>query len=71
MFFVNVDDFLRKKGLNNPTLEVLIPNAQLYSTLLFQPCGEVIVGDYFVKNKDSDLAKLKFESFFKLAFEKK
>jgi len=69
--FVYVDDFLESKGLYNPKLEVLIPNATLYKTLLFQPCGDIAVGNYFVKNRDTEIAKLKLKSFFDLAFNKR
>jgi hypothetical protein len=65
--FEYIDEFLREKGLLNPELEILIPNATLYKALLFQPCGTIEVGDYFVKNQEHDLAVKKFMSFFDLA----
>lgn len=65
--FEYIDRFLRDKGLGNPKLEILTPDARFYKALLFQPCGTIEVGDYFVRNNDQDLTIKKFKSFFDLA----
>ena len=66
----SIDEFLQDKGLLNPKLEILIQNAIPYKALLFQPCGTIEVGNYFVRNQEHDLAVKKFRSFFDLAKEK-
>lgn len=70
MEFKYIDDFLQDKGLRHPNLEILIPNANPYKALLFQSCGIIEVGDYFVRNQDHDLAVKKFRCFFELVKEK-
>ncbi|MCQ1537064.1 hypothetical protein FTO70_15570 [Methanosarcina sp. KYL-1] len=65
--FEFIDNYLSNKELKNPDLELLKPGSQLYKTLLFQPCGEIEFGDYFVRNLDTNISKKKFESFFELA----
>lgn len=70
MKFEYIDKFLREEGLLNPELEILIQNATPYKALLFQPCGTIEVGDYFVRNQEHDLAVKKFRSFFDLANKK-
>ena len=70
MKFEYIDEFLREEGLLNPELEILIRNATPYKALLFQPCGTIEVGDYFVRNHEHDLAVKKFKYFFDLANEK-
>ena len=70
MKFEYIDKFLREEGLLNPELEILIQNATPYKAILFQPCGTIEVGDYFVRNQEHDLAVKKFRSFFDLANKK-
>lgn len=69
--FEYIDRFLADKELCNPILEILIPDAHLYKALLYQPCGTVEVGDFYVKNIYQELAIRKFNSFFNLAKQEK
>jgi len=62
--FEYIDKFLSDKGLRNPKLEILTPDAHLYKALLYQPCGTIEIGDFYVKNIDQELAIRKLISFF-------
>lgn len=71
MEFKFISECLYQIGLDNPNLELLTPDAKLYSTLLFQPCGNIGTedesGGKFVKNINRDESIKKFRSFFSLA----
>ena len=67
MELIYIDELLKNLSLNMPKLEVLIPNAKLYKTMLLQPVGEIIADNYFVRNGNQDLACQKFRNFFELA----
>jgi len=66
--FVPLQDVLGPKNLIRPTLDILSPDANLYTSALFQPRAIIEAGTHFVKNADPN-EKLKFENFFKLSKE--
>lgn len=69
-----IDTLLDLYGLNNPYLDVLIPDHQRYSTMLYQHRGDLIAnvspGTKFIGNKHEADAHQKHISFFELALEK-
>lgn len=64
-----IDTILTANGLVNPRLNVLVPNHELYSTMMYQHQGHLVVvteGDKFIGNDDHDAAVAKHLAFFKL-----
>lgn len=70
MNLINIDEFLNNNGLKMPNLEALVPDAKPYKSLLLQPCGEIEVGNYFVRNTNRKLAHDKHTEFFNCAYSK-
>nr|WP_315422400.1 hypothetical protein [uncultured Pedobacter sp.] len=72
--YTYIDTLLNPCGLNNPCLDVLIPDHHRYSTMLYQHQGDLIAnvtpGSKFIGNKESDDAHQKHMSFFELALSK-
>lgn len=58
-----VREILEPEGFGMPTLNVLIPNADNYATLLMQPQGDIEVNAAGVRNFDRDLATAQFSQF--------
>ena len=69
MNFELTNNILNEKGLLGPTLEVLNLDANLYSTLLFQPVNAIEYTDQYIRNADRDLASQKFNGFFDISIE--
>ncbi len=69
MDFKPIKDILHRKGLKGPTLEVLHQDAKLYLTLLLQLTEAIEYTDKFIRIANRELAKRKFNQFFKIAIE--
>jgi predicted amidohydrolase len=61
--FTDIAEFLRPAGLLVPDLNVLEPNAQPYSVLAIQPCGQLAFNQTFVGNANRAQAIKKFFRF--------
>ena len=60
-------DILRENGLEEPDLNSLIPSQDNYSSMLFQPKGNLEVGDSGVRHVDRVLANAQFSQFLQKA----
>ncbi len=69
MNFELTNNILNEKGLLGSTLEVLNLDANLYSTLLFQPVSAIEYTDQYIRNANRDLANQKFNGFFDISIE--
>ncbi len=69
MNFELTNNILNEKGLRGPELEVLNLDAQLYTTLLFQPVDTIEYTNQYIRIADRALARQKFNGFFDIAIE--
>jgi hypothetical protein len=67
MNFELTNNILKNRGLNGPTLEVLDQDANLYSSLLFQPTGTIEYTDQYIRITKREMAGQKFNGFFNIA----
>jgi len=65
----SVEEILKCAGIGLPTLNVLVPNVDNYSTLLMQPHGDIEVDDQGVRSFDRILATTQFSQFLSNAVE--
>lgn len=70
MNFIEINEKFRFENLKLPDLDILRQDAQLYTTLLFQPSDPIIYTNEYIRFADVDLARKKFISFFDLGLEK-
>jgi hypothetical protein len=64
-----IDNILTANGLVNPRLNVLVPDHELYSTMIYQHQGNLVAvteGDKFIGNDDHAAAVAKHLAFFEL-----
>jgi len=61
--FVSVTQVLANNGLNAPTLNVLVADANNYSVLLLQPKGQIEATQTGIRNRDRALASAQFGEF--------
>ncbi|MES2373373.1 MAG: hypothetical protein V4557_12385 [Bacteroidota bacterium] len=66
--FELITPLLTAAGLHNPELEMLSMDAELYSSLLFQPREELSYADDHIRITNTQRALHKFTEFFNLAF---
>ena len=69
MSFIQINPLLQERGLNSPNLEVLVQDANLYTSLLFQPSGSLEYSDTFLRFSNPNIAEQKFNTFFNKAIE--
>lgn len=62
----NIETVLHEEGLDTPTLQFLVPNADRFSCLLMQPRAEVVDAPTGVSNRDAALARAKHRAFLAL-----
>lgn len=62
---------LPRFGFNEPKFKALIPNEESYKLLLFQPKGDIEIGDDYIRHRDRHLADLQFRKFLQKAQEAK
>jgi hypothetical protein len=70
--FQLIETVLASKGLHQPTLSILVPDAQLYEVLAIQPTGSISIGPQddqvlFVGHSDRATAVSKFSAFLAYA----
>ncbi|QDV62038.1 hypothetical protein [Crateriforma conspicua] len=63
MEITSVSDVLSELGIEHPDLNVLAPTQSNYSALLFQPQGNIELGQDGVRHADSALANDQFSAF--------
>lgn len=61
-----IDDLLTARNLNNPQLDILRLDANLYDTLLLQPEGEIEVNDQYIGDGSEEYEE-KVKNFINLA----
>lgn len=69
MEIIPVREILEQARIGLPTLNVLVPNVDNYSTLLMQPHGDIEVGAQGVRSFDRGLATSQFSQFLSGAVE--
>lgn len=69
MNIVSVTQILDGQGLNSPTLNVLLADANNYSVLLFQPQGQIDASQAGILNHDRALVGSQFREFLAEAVE--
>lgn len=63
-------DVLADKGLQHPTLQVLVPNNQNYNCLMLQPAGPIYADANRIGHHDGTIAALRCRQFLELAVAK-
>ncbi len=64
---IDVREVLTVVGLQNPQLRMLVPDAASYSTLLFQPIGDLEAAPKYVRNTNPASMASRFEKLFQKA----
>lgn len=64
-----INEFLTPHGLLNPSLDLLVRNANPYRSLLYQPGDRIELGENFIRIADTEIASAKFRDFFRVALE--
>jgi hypothetical protein len=70
MDFKKIQEIFAEHNLQPPTLNVLVPDAHFYETLVVQPRGEIAVRPDFIGHADHQTAVSQFSDFLRLAIEK-
>jgi len=68
--FRNIQQIFAENNLRLPTLNLLVPDAHLYTTIAIQPGGNIVVRNDFLGHADRSTAKRQFSNFFRLAVER-
>jgi hypothetical protein len=71
MEITTVSSVLAQSHFSEPVLKALIPDEQPYKILLFQPKGDIEIGDAYIRHLNRDLAHYQFHDFIQKAEETK